>query len=186
MAEMGLGQDGILAAARGGNVDAQLRMGADCFGRAKFNEAAEWFRLAAEQDSAEAQNALATLHLNGMGVAQDTRGAFGLFERAAASGLREAHYNLSILLFNGVGRDIPRAEEHLLKAARAGHRPALRSLGFLYHAAGASGDWPRLASQCFLLAAQAGDALSKYQLGLRYVLGHGQAQDRGAALDWFA
>jgi len=188
MAEAGEGLGGLLTAAQAGNLDAQLRMGADCFRRAKFNEAAEWFRLAAGQGSAEAQNSLATLRLNGMGVAQDTHAAFSFFESAALAGLREAHYNLSILYFNGIGvrRDTPRAGEHLLVAARAGHRAALRSLGFLYHAAGEDGDWPRLSSHCFRVAAEAGDAYSKYLWGLRLLRGHGQPADRAAAQEWFA
>ena len=187
MAEAGDGLEGLSAAARAGNLDAQLRMGVECFGRAKFDEAAGWFRLAAEQGSAEAQNSLATLHLNGIGVEASPPRAFALFNQAAELGLREAHYNLSNLLYNGLGvpRDEPRARGHLLLAAEAGHRPALRALGYLYHLCG-PGEWAWWSTRCFRQAAEAGDALSKYTLALRLWYGHGVATDRAEARVWLS
>lgn len=187
MAEAREDLERFAAAARAGNPDAQLRMGVDCFGRARFEEAAEWFRLAAEQGSVDAQNSLATLHLNGIGVESSPHRAFALFSQAAEAGLREAHYNLSNLLYNGLGtpRDEPRARQHLLTAAEAGHRPALRVLGYLYHLCG-PGEWAGWSTRCFRRAAEAGDALSKYTLGLRLWHGHGVAADRAEARAWLS
>lgn len=187
MAEAEEGLEGLSVAARAGNLDAQLRLGADCFGRAKFDEAAEWFRLAAEQGSAEAQNSLGTLHLNGIGVEPSSQRAFTLFSQAAHAGLREAHYNLSNLLYNSLGAtlDEPRARQHLLHAAAAGHRPALRALGYLYHLCG-PGNWAWWSTRCFRQAAEAGDALSKYTLGMRLWHGHGAVADRREARTWLS
>jgi TPR repeat protein len=47
-----------------------------------FQMAAQWYRRAAEQGHAAAQNNLAHLYLNGEGVARDPREAQKWFERA--------------------------------------------------------------------------------------------------------
>jgi hypothetical protein len=179
---------GLRAAAQAGDVSARVQLGADCINRAKFDEAVDWFRLAADQGNAEALNALATLHLNGLGTEQSPHRAFALFTQAAEQGLREAHYNLSNLLYNGLGtvRDETLGQQHLLQAAGAGHRPALRALGFLYHLCGQAQDWPWWSTHCFRRAAEAGDAPAKYALALRLWHGHGANADRGEALKWFS
>jgi prolyl 4-hydroxylase len=178
----------LRAAAEAGDASARVRLGADCLGRARFDEAVEWFSLAASQGSAEAMNSLATLHLNGLGTDRSPRQAFALFTQAAEQGLREAHYNLSSLLYNGLGtaRDETLAQQHLLQAAGAGHRPALRALGFLYHLCGPAGDLPWWSTRCFRLAAEAGDAPSKYALALRLWHGHGADTDREEARRWLS
>src|SRR6185437_10202386 len=100
---MTLDAAGLRAAAEAGEVGARLRLGADCLGRAKFEEAADWFRLASAQGNTEAMNALATLHLNGLGTERSPQRAVELLTRAADAGLREAHYNLSSIFYNGFG-----------------------------------------------------------------------------------
>lgn len=177
----------LQAAARAGDLQARLHLGADCFRRSKFDEAAQWFQLAAEQGSADAQNSLGTLYLNGIGIESSPSQAFGWFSRAAESGLREAHYNLGNLFYNGLGtaRDEIQARKHLLTAAGAGHRPALRAMGYLYHLCG-GGQWAAWATHCFRQAAEAGDALSKYALALRLWHGHGAAIDKVQAKHWLS
>jgi prolyl 4-hydroxylase len=178
----------LRAAAEAGDAVARVRLGADCLGQARFGEAADWFRLAAAQGSAEAMNSLATLQLNGLGIEQSPRQAFALFTQAAETGLREAHYNLSSLLYNGLGTapDEMLAQQHLLRAAGAGHRPALRALGFMYHLCGAAEDFAWWSTHCFRRAAEAGDAPSKYALALRLWHGHGANPDRGEARRWLS
>ena len=178
----------LRAAAEAGDAGARVRLGAEALSQARFAEAADWFRLAAAQGSAEARNSLATLHLNGLGTEQSPRQAFALFTQAAEQGLKEAQYNLSSLLYNGLGTapDDALAQQHLLRAAGAGHRPALRALGFLYHLCGPQGDLPWWSTHCFRSAAEAGDATAKYALALRLWHGHGADQDRAQAQRWFA
>ena len=108
------------------------------FSQQRFAEALPPLERAAASGHGEAQNLLGVMLLNGMAVTPDMRRAAALFEAAAAQGLKEAHYNLSNLLFHGIGtgQDEVRAQEQLLMAARAGHRPSLRSLGFVDHAPG--------------------------------------------------
>ena len=142
--------------------------------------------LAQAADDPEAQNLLGVMCLNGIGIAQEPKRAAGLFERAAGRGLKEAHYNLCNLLYNGLGiaRDEAQAQVHLLAAARAGHRPALRTLGYLYHLAGPEENWQRLSTRCFRSAAESGDPLAKYSLGMRFAQGHGAPVDVAAAHQW--
>lgn len=165
---------------------ALFQQGIELFSRRQYVEAAACLEKAAQTGNAEAQNLLGVMLLNGMGLTQDTRRAAELFAAAADRDLKEGHYNLSNLLYNGLGvaRDVGRAQEHLLIAARAGHRPALRNLGYLYHLAGPDKRWQRLATQCFRLAAEAGDNLAKYSLGLRLASGQGTTVDTAAAMHW--
>jgi TPR repeat protein len=160
----------------------------DAFMRRQYAEALPLLEQAGSEGDVEAKNLLGVMQLNGMGVVQDPRRAAALFEAAAAQGLKEAQYNLSNQLFNGLGiaEDETRAQQNLLAAAAAGHRPALRSLGLLYHDAG-GGDarWATLATRCFRLAAEAGDPLAQYLFGLRLWRGHGTQQDPDGALQWF-
>lgn len=158
------------------------------FVQGRHADAAPLLAEAVQAGDPEAQNLFGVMHLNALGMKQDTRRAVELFSAAANAALKEAHYNLSNLLFNGIGiqRDEVAGQRHLLEAARAGHRPALRSLGYMYHLMGGSGDWARLATACFEQAAFAGDPISKYNLGLRYLHGHGVDVDLARASQWFA
>ena len=59
-----------------------------CRGSKKYDEAAKWFRKAAEQGHAEAQDSLGVLYGNGWGVAEDDIEALAWFNLSAASGNR--------------------------------------------------------------------------------------------------
>ncbi len=89
-------------------------------------EAARWFRLAAEQDVADAQFALALIHARGDGLRRDPAQALQWCERAARRGHRGAQDELGLMLLSGEVR--PRDEIGALAwfivAARRGHAPA--------------------------------------------------------------
>lgn len=164
----------------------QFQDAAAAFSRRRYAEAVPLLERAAAEGEAQSQNLLGVMLLNGMGLGADPRRAAGLFETAAKAELREARYNLANLKFHGLGipRDEAGAQEQLLAAARAGHRPALRALGFLYHAAGS--EWAQLSTQCFRQAAEAGDPLAQYSYGLNLLQGHGVTADPVAAAQCFA
>ena len=169
--------------------DRLFQQAVDAFMRRQYPQALPLLERAAAGGNVEAQNLLGVMQLNGMGSAPDARRAAACFESAACRGLKEAQYNLSNLLFNGlgVGADEVRAQDMLLASARAGHRPALRSLGLLYHDAGGDDpQWAALATYCFRQAAGAGDPPAQYLLGLRLSHGHGIAADPAGAARWFA
>lgn len=149
----------------------------------KYVEAAPLVMCAAEGGDSEAQNLLGVMYMNEMGVTRDLRRAASLFEAGATAGVRECHYNLANLMFNGLGitRDESKAQEHLLIAGRSGHPASLRSLGYLYHLMGADGEWPFLSTLCFRSAAEKGDAVASYALGMRLWRGQGSEIDPDAA-----
>ena len=166
----------------------QFQDAAAAFTRRRYAEALPLLERAAAEGEPQSGNLLGVMLLNGMGVTADPRRAAGLFETAAQADLREARYNLASLKFHGLGTapDERGAQEQLLASARAGHRPALRALGFIYGAAGADGDWARLSAQCFRQAAEAGDPLALHAYGLGLLRGHGVPADPAAAGRCFA
>ncbi len=98
-----------------------------------FEQAAYWYREAAEMGLAGAQANLAMMYLRGQGLATDGERAAYWFGRAAVQGHAIARYNLGILYLrgNGVRRDEARAMGWFHLAAKAGHGRALDALSKL-------------------------------------------------------
>ena len=166
----------------------QFQEAATAFSRRQYAEALPLLERSAAEGEPQSQNLLGVMLLNGMGSTADPRRAVGMFEAAARTELREARYNLANLKFHGLGtaHDEVGAQDQLLAAARAGHRPSLRALGFIYRAAGTDGKWARLSAQCFRQAAEAGDPLAQYSYGMSLLHGHGTAADPVTAAQCFA
>jgi hypothetical protein len=82
-------------------------------------EAARWYRLAAVQGNADAQNDLAVMYDTGDGVVEDDAEAVRWYRQAAAAGNASAQYNLGLMYANGEGvaRDRSRAYVWLSMAA---------------------------------------------------------------------
>ena len=59
-------------------------------------EAVKWYRKAAEQNDAEAQNNLGLCYANGQGVAKDEVEAVKWYRKAAEQNYAEAQYNLGL------------------------------------------------------------------------------------------
>lgn len=167
--------------------DPRFQEAAALFAQRRYADALPLLEQAAQAGDAQAQNLLGVMYMNGIDMTVDPHRAAELFGVAAEQGLKEGHYNLSNLLFHGAGtpRDERSARQHLLTAARAGHRPALRALGFMYHLMGDSGEWPALSTHAFERAALMGDPLAKYNLGLRLWQGIGAVADPASAAGWF-
>jgi len=166
----------------------QFQEAAAAFSRRQYAQALALLERGAAESEPQSQNLLGVMLLNGMGLTADPRRAADLFEAAAQADLREARYNLANLKFHGLGTasDELGAQQQLLASARAGHRPALRALGFIYRAAAAESDWARLSMQCFRQAAEAGDPLALHAYGLSLLQGHGASADPAAAVSCFA
>jgi TPR repeat protein len=116
-------------------------------------EAVRWYRLAAAQDHAEAQNDLAVIYDAGDGVAEDDAEALRWYRRAAAGGNPSAQYNLGLMYANGEGVRRDRARAYLwlsVAAAESGGTTGGEALervaGSLSPAARAAGD--RLVATC--------------------------------------
>lgn len=174
-------------AATAGQADAQYRLGASYFTAGNIQSAIEWLTRAADQGLPDAQNMLGIIYANGMGVISDPSKAVDLFVTAADRDLKEAHFNLSGLLFSGRAArfDEPAALRHLLRAAELGHRPAWRVLGYLYSLESSKASQEQ-ATHCFARAAALGDAHAEYVLGVRCLRGLGVTADTNEAAYWLA
>jgi TPR repeat protein len=90
--------------------------------RCDVAEAAAWYRRAAEQGDASAQNNLGVMYASGEGVPHDDEQAVHWYRLAAEQGHALAQYNLGGMYNSGrgVARDTVRSYMWLLLAADAG------------------------------------------------------------------
>jgi clan AA aspartic protease (TIGR02281 family) len=70
-----------------------------------YAEAMRWFRKAAEQGDAQAQNEIGDMYMKGHGVPRDNAQAMRWFRKAADQGLAKAKDNIGYLYFHGL--DVP-------------------------------------------------------------------------------
>ena len=89
-------------------------------------QAADWYRKAAEQGIPPAQNNLALMYASGEGIAQDYQQAADWFHKAADKNIAQAQYSLGMLYINGEGvtQDYKQADEWLKKADKQGYAAA--------------------------------------------------------------
>ena len=83
-------------------------------------EAATWYRLAAEQGHATAQNNLGGMYADGRGVPQDDAEAVRWYRQAAEQREAEAQYNLGLMYDNG--RGVPENDAEAVKWYRLSAR----------------------------------------------------------------
>ena len=102
--------------------------------RREFHEAAKWYRMAAEEGNAEAQNMLAYMLYNGQGVEKNLTEAFKWFSMAANQGFLSSQFWVGYLYHTGrgVAQNYAEAAKWYRKAADQGHNSAQRNLGVLY------------------------------------------------------
>jgi TPR repeat protein len=100
-----------------------------------YEQAAEWYRKAAEQGDPDAQYSLGWLYMAGQGAPQDYAQAAGWFRKSAEQGHSWAQHNLGWLYHGGEGnvpQDYEQAAEWYRKSAEQGDADAQESLGDLY------------------------------------------------------
>ena len=124
----------IRAHAGARNALAQYLTGLDCHLNLNQPEAArDWYRQAAAQGLALAQNALGLMYYLGESVPQDDDKAGEYFRQAALQGDRNGEYNLAALYAQG--RGVPKDEGMAFvlytRAAEKGHSSAMNNLGWL-------------------------------------------------------
>ena len=98
----------LRAKAESGDAQSQYELGvAFDFGRLgvgkDYAEAVKWFREAAEQNNAAAQDNLGQCYTAGEGVAQDYAEAAKWYRKAAEQNYVPAQYNLGVAYDNGLG-----------------------------------------------------------------------------------
>jgi hypothetical protein len=87
-----------------------------------YVQAMQWWRKAADQGYAGAQNNVGVLFNKGWGVPQDYGQAMQWYRKAADQGYAAAQYNIGVLFLNGQGvlRDAAQAKMWMQKAASSG------------------------------------------------------------------
>jgi TPR repeat protein len=117
--------------AEGGDKAAQRELARSIASGGNYNEAAKWYRKAAEQGDALAQHDLAVLYVHGLGVTQDFAEAIVWFALAAAQGDVDSQYSLGLRYLKGehVTQDYAEAAKYFSMAAEQGNADAMLSYG---------------------------------------------------------
>ena len=121
--------------ADGGNLEAQYLVGRIYFRTSvDYAKAAKWYRKAADQGHAAAQNGLASLYRTGRGIKKDIATAVKWYRRSATQGNVYAQNQLGFMYFfgNDVRQDYAEALTWYRKAANQGYSIAQYSLGNMY------------------------------------------------------
>jgi TPR repeat protein len=114
-----------------GDHAAQLELGRIAANNGDYDEAAKWYRKAADQGNVGGQHDLAVLYIYGTGVTQDYAEAVKLFSLAAAQGDVESQYSLGLRYLKGdhVTQNFNEAARFFGMAAEQGNADAQLSYG---------------------------------------------------------
>lgn len=183
--------DSLIQMAESGDAEAQYQLGRKYYDGTdltlNYQEAANWFALAADQGHASAQNSLGYCHYNGYGVEQDSVAAKIWFQKAAEQGNEIAQFNLAQCYQSGVGvtRDLEQAVKWYQKSSDRDYPDAQYELARCYqNGEGVIRDLT-LASEYFAKAADQGFAEAQASLGDMYRYGDGVTRDLQKAFDLF-
>jgi TPR repeat protein len=152
-----------------------------------LEEAAKWYRRAAERDHASAQHDLAYCYTNGEGVPQDFEEAFKWYRKAAEQGGVRMQTTLGYYyaIGEGVPQDFEEAFKWYRKAAEQGDAVGQTNLGHCYYnGEGVPQDFEQ-AFKWYRKAAEQGDAVGQTNLGYCYAIGEGVPQDFEQAFKWY-
>ena len=150
--------------------------------RQNYADAAKFYRKAAEQGHAKAQNSLGYMYSFGQGVPQDNNEAQKWYRLAAAGGIAIAKERLDRLQAVA-DRAAPTGTEH--STAGTGSADELYRKGRMYYyGQGVRQDYEE-AAKWYRKAAWLGNVDAEYCLGYMYLLGYGVGQDNEEALKWY-
>jgi len=95
-----------------------------------YKAALEWYKKAAEQGHAVAQNRLGAMYAKGDGVTQDYKEAFKWYRKAAEQGYALAQFNLGGMYLegNGVTKDYVQSYMWFKLAVSGGYKDAVKIL----------------------------------------------------------
>lgn len=150
-------------------------------------EAAGWYRKAAEQGYSKAQMSLGICYTLGHGVEQDSTMAAEWYRKAAMQGYVDAQFVMGLCCDRGVGvkEDSITAASWYLKAAMQGHADAQFIIGTYYHTGEHVEEDPAKAVDWYQKAAGQGHSDAQLYLGLCYEYGEGVIEDCEEAVKWY-
>jgi TPR repeat protein len=147
------------------------RKGHSYFVSENYTEAVKWYRKAAEQNNADAQNALGVCYHNGDGVPQDYAEALKWYRSAAEQGHARAQNNLGDFYYqNGLGleKDYAEAVQWFRKAAEQRHWAAQFQLAECYSQGHGVAKDDAEAVQWYRKAAEQGSVIAQSRLAWCY------------------
>ncbi|MGC8536625.1 MAG: tetratricopeptide repeat protein [Rhizomicrobium sp.] len=160
------------------DAEEQFQLGHTYYSKQAYQDAAFWFRRAADQGHAEAQLSLGFLYQIGRGVPQDYAMDAYWLRKAADQGHAMAQYGLGVLYLTGMGvsKDPVKATDCFREASMQGLAKAQFLLGYAYEKGeGVSQDYAK-AAKWYRMAAEEGETEAQTRLGLLYGSGQGVQQ----------
>lgn len=156
-------------------------------GKIDYEQAARWYRRAADQGDPDSQSNLGVLYLQGQGVARNEAEAMRWFQRAAASGYPLALHNLAMMYLRGwgVAADPEHGIELLMRSAGAGLEISQLNLGIAYLNGEAVPCNPELGIQWAKRAARHDLPEADFILGLAFENGEGAQADTAKATAYY-
>ncbi len=155
------------------SADGQFQQGQSSERAKDYAQALSWYRKAADQGYAPAQDSIGDLYYYGRGVKQDYAQAAAWFRKAADQGYAPAQNSIGVLYYSGLGveKDYGEASTWFQKAADQGDAKAQYNIGLAYyHGRGVRKDYAT-ATAWFRKAADQGDADAQKALGELYTTG---------------
>lgn len=181
----------LKAEAERGSIDAFLEMAYAADEATKTpetrQEAAHWYRRAAQAGVGVAALRLGQLYELGDGVGQSYEEAMRYYQSALASGMPEASLRIGVLYLEGWGvpRDTQRAAQEITRAAESGYLPAQRVLSGMFASGIGVEKSLSLALQWAERAAMEDDAQAQVDAGALRGKGFRLREDRLLARRWF-
>ena len=153
----------------------------------QYKVAFKWYKIAADNGNAVAQNNLGYMYETGQGVEQNYAKAIEYYTKAAEQGHADAQNNLGCIYGKGqsVKQNYAKAIEYYTKAAEQGNAYAQINLGYVYETGqGVEQNYAK-AMEYYTKAAEQGNADAQNNLGVMYENGKGAEQDYAKAVGFY-
>ena len=162
-------------------------LGKHYYDNQNYDKAIDYYKEAAEQGNAEAQNSLGIMYYNGEGVEKNYTEAVKWYRKAAEQGNADAHINLGNRYYYGEGveKNYSEAVKWYRKAAEQGNARGQNNLGLSYYnGEGVEKNYTE-AVKWFRKAAEQGYAWAQNSLGIMYYNGEGIEKNYSEAVKWY-
>lgn len=125
----------VVELAKEGNVESQKELADKYLKYKNYQEAAKWYRNAADQGDAEAQYMIGVMYHKGCGLEHSDKLAARWYKKAADQGHVIAQNDLGLFYLDGIGveQDYEKAVEMLTLAANQNNISAQYNLGTMYY-----------------------------------------------------
>lgn len=147
----------------------------------------DWIKLA-KQGDALAQNNVAIMYMQGIGVEKDVDMAYRWRMKALRKGNPQAQYGMGLAYENGYGgvrQSYRRAFFWYKKAAEQGYALAQTNLGFLYYYGLGVKMNKVMALEWYIRASEQGEVIAQANLGQMYKIGEEVEKDEALAFQLF-